>query len=61
MIRCSKFCSGIADFIMLRAVFVAQKTPEILQVKLRNFLATFHKNSIISDILITIDEDIFRS
>jgi hypothetical protein len=29
MIRYSKFGSGIADFIMLRTVFVAQKTPEI--------------------------------
>jgi hypothetical protein len=43
---------------MLRTVFVAQKTPEILQAKLWNFSPNFHKNSLILDILITIDVDI---
>ena len=41
MSRCSKYCSGIADFIMLRTVFVAQTTPEILQVKLWHSSANF--------------------
>jgi hypothetical protein len=46
---------------MLRTVFVAQKTLDILKAKLWNFSANYHKNSSSLDILITIDVDIFRS
>ncbi len=45
---------------MLRTVFVAQKTPEILQAKLINFVADFYESSIILDTLITKDVDIFK-
>jgi hypothetical protein len=46
---------------MLSTVFAAQKTPDTLQAKLFKFLANFHKNSLILDILITIDVDNFSS
>jgi hypothetical protein len=54
-----KILLGHNRFHKVKNSCVAQKTPEILEAKLWNFFANYHKNSKTWDILITIDVDIF--